>query len=207
MPPHALANPPNPVLRPAIRPRPGFSRRRAVPPKVCIRGRFYQQLTDTFVSEKRRNPNTLFQLRTLVANLGRRRISRLCFTSAAPSNSLCLTLLTTFRFTRLSALRPQVDLESHAYEKARCFLLFYLLRAANKALTACCGIFKDSARASGVGPADHSQRKTLAESAVKTPKIIASAATSPRCADHGSPIQIPWSSETAYERGTIRATA
>ena len=294
MPPHALANPANPVLRLAIRPLPGFSKRLAAHSGKCIRGHFYQQLTNAFrgpgslpavagiiagpklhsqsrrfwpgtrsspavagsaarrrdecvlsatknqrftnvfrgpgriiagpktlrsaagrrdecvlsatknqqltnvsVSDNRRNPSTLFQLRTLVANLGRRRISRLCFTSAAPFTSLCLTLLTTFRFTRLSALRPQVGLESHACEKTRCFLRFALLRAANKALAARSGISNDSAGASGVGPPDHSQRKTFAESAVKMAKMIASAATSPRWADQGSPIHMPWSSETA----------
>jgi hypothetical protein len=45
--------------------------------------------------------------------------------------------------------------------------------------------------------AGYSQRNTLAESAVQTTKTAASAATSPTCADHGSPFQIPWSRGTA----------
>ena len=43
----------------------------------------------------------------------------------------------------------------------------------------------------------YSQRKTFAESAVQTRNTRASAATSPKCADHGSPCQIPASRETA----------
>jgi hypothetical protein len=43
----------------------------------------------------------------------------------------------------------------------------------------------------------YSQRKTLAESAVQTKNTRASAATSPKCADHRSPCQIPPSRETA----------
>ncbi len=41
------------------------------------------------------------------------------------------------------------------------------------------------------------QRNTFAESAVHTRHTAASAATSPMCADHASPFQMPWSSETA----------
>jgi hypothetical protein len=37
----------------------------------------------------------------------------------------------------------------------------------------------------------YSQRNTFAESAVQTKKTTASAATSPACADHVSPFQIP----------------
>ena len=43
----------------------------------------------------------------------------------------------------------------------------------------------------------YSQRKTFAESAVQTRKTRASAATSLKNADHGSPFQIPPSRETA----------
>ena len=43
----------------------------------------------------------------------------------------------------------------------------------------------------------YSQRKTFAESAMQTTKTTASAATSPRCADHASPFQMPCSSDTA----------
>jgi hypothetical protein len=45
--------------------------------------------------------------------------------------------------------------------------------------------------------AGYSQRNTFAESAVQTAKTTASAATSPTCADHVSPFQIPWSRGTA----------
>ena len=45
--------------------------------------------------------------------------------------------------------------------------------------------------------AHYSQRNTLAERAVHTANTATSAATSPRCARHGSPFQIPSSSETA----------
>src|SRR5580658_2489818 len=53
----------------------------------------------------------------------------------------------------------------------------------------------------------YSQRKTFAESTVQTRNTRASAATSPKCADHGSPCQIPPSRETAYVSGTIIAAA
>src|ERR1700679_1311459 len=43
----------------------------------------------------------------------------------------------------------------------------------------------------------YSQRNTFAESAVHTANTAASAATSPKCARHGSPFQIPSSSDTA----------
>ena len=43
----------------------------------------------------------------------------------------------------------------------------------------------------------YSQRNTFAESAVQMTKTTARAATSPTCADHVSPIQIPWRSATA----------
>ena len=43
----------------------------------------------------------------------------------------------------------------------------------------------------------HSHRKTFADSAVNTAIIKTSAATSPPCADHPSPFQIPLSSDTA----------
>jgi|SRR5580693_1333604 hypothetical protein len=46
------------------------------------------------------------------------------------------------------------------------------------------------------GPS-YSQRNTFAESAVQTTKTTANAATSPTCADHASPFQIPWSRGTA----------
>jgi hypothetical protein len=42
----------------------------------------------------------------------------------------------------------------------------------------------------------YSHRNTFAESAVQTTKTKASAATSPTCADHASPLQIPSSSDT-----------
>jgi hypothetical protein len=43
----------------------------------------------------------------------------------------------------------------------------------------------------------HSQRKTFADKAVHTTNVTTSAATSNPCADHGSPFQIPSSSDTA----------
>ena len=43
--------------------------------------------------------------------------------------------LSTFRFTRLSTSRPQVYLESYAYEKMPCFSSTLTLRAANTGLT------------------------------------------------------------------------
>src|ERR1700722_15808888 len=42
----------------------------------------------------------------------------------------------------------------------------------------------------------YSHRNTFAERAVQTTKTKASAATSPTCADHASPLQIPSSSDT-----------
>src|ERR1022692_4384168 len=44
---------------------------------------------------------------------------------------------------------------------------------------------------------NYSQRNTFAESAVQTANTTTRAATSPRWADHASPFQIPWSSDTA----------
>jgi hypothetical protein len=43
----------------------------------------------------------------------------------------------------------------------------------------------------------YSQRNTFAESAVQTTNTTASAATSPMCANHGSPFHIPSISDTA----------
>ena len=43
----------------------------------------------------------------------------------------------------------------------------------------------------------YSQRNTFAERAVQAKKTKANAATSPMCADHASPLQIPSRSDTA----------
>src|SRR5580698_1244426 len=46
-------------------------------------------------------------------------------------------------------------------------------------------------------PAVYSQRKTFDDSAVQIANTTTSAATSPMCADHASPLKIPSSSDTA----------
>src|SRR5436305_5984453 len=52
----------------------------------------------------------------------------------------------------------------------------------------------------------HSHRNTRDDTAIQTTKTAASAATSPRCADHGSPVQIPWSNDAEWLRGNTWAT-
>ena len=62
------------------------------------------------------------------------------------------------------------------------------------------GVFQQPAKqgdAMGTAQCAHSHRKTFADSAVNTTITNASAATSPACADHASPFQIPLSSDTA----------
>ena len=52
----------------------------------------------------------------------------------------------------------------------------------------------------------YSHRNTRADRATHAAKTSASAARSPTCADHGSPFQIPSSSDTVYVSGMQRAT-
>ncbi len=52
-------------------------------------------------------------------------------------------------------------------------------------------------RKAGFRRLPYSQRNTFAESAVQTANTTTRAATSPMCADHASPFQMPWSSATA----------
>ena len=62
------------------------------------------------------------------------KISKLGSRRSTPNSQLA-SPLSTFRFTRLSASRPQVYLESHAYEKMRVFHILIKFSAENKALT------------------------------------------------------------------------
>ena len=60
-----------------------------------------------------------------------------------------------------------------------------------------CFVLKSVTSVSSVSSVAHSHRNTFAEIAVQTSNISVRTATSPACASHPSPCQIPFRSETA----------